>query len=270
MIKKGKLFFRFLSMFFVLPMLFQTTSCGNETENITEDNQANTSSIVVPAKPGVGIGRVMPEVAEAKGITICIDPGHGFMDGGTGEGYLPDGLLEKDITLAIATKLSEDLVSLGYNTVMTHDGVNLPSAAIEDGIFNPTERVEYANSIVLDYFISIHVNSYDKDPNVSGTRIYYMENDIKVKEGSGIIADFLGKSIQNLMPEESVPVLIDQSKETYSYAVVRELKYPSALVEVGFCTNTSDVAKMVTDEWQEQYAQALANGINAYFTEYAE
>lgn len=58
---------------------------------------------------------------------------------------------------------------------MTHDGTTFGKTYTDDGnqIFNPSERVAYANSLDIDYYISIHVNSYDKNPDTSGIRIYY-------------------------------------------------------------------------------------------------
>ena len=261
-------------MLALVPLLLcQATSCGNEDETEEENTptkQNITAVSVTPAKPGVGVGRVMPEAAEPNGIIICIDPGHGFMDGGTGDGILPDGLLEKDITMSIATKLSEDLTRLGYTAILTHDGVNPPQAAVYDQIFNANERAAYANSIRMDYFISIHVNSAS-NPAAEGSRIYYYDNSIKVNPIGGAVAELMGKAIEENMPEDVDPDVVDQSLDPYnSFALCREVKYPSSLVEIGFCTNETDAAKMVRDDWQEKFAQSLANGINEYFTEYAE
>ncbi len=258
----------------VLLLLCQATSCGGgddkEEENKNNTEQNATAVSVIPARPGVGLGRVMPEVAEPNGIIICIDPGHGFMDGGAGDGILPDGILEKDINLSIANKLSEDLTILGYTTLLTHDGVNLPQAAVYDQIFNANERAAYANSITMDYFISIHVNS-SENTSAEGSRIYYYDNSIKVNKVSGTIAELMGKNIEENMPDDQDPMIVDQSLDpNNSFALCREVKYPSSLVEIGFCTNENDAEKMIRDDWQEQFAQSLANGINEYFTEYAE
>ena len=114
-----------------LLLLCQTVSCWAEgdTEEKTTEPSAQTI-LITPAIPGTGIGRVMPVAEEPNGIIVCIDAGHGFMDGGTGDGVLPDGLLEKDITMMIAQKLSEDLIMYGYTTIFTHDGENLPPAIL--------------------------------------------------------------------------------------------------------------------------------------------
>ena len=253
-------------------MLYQATSCGaDETnEENTAEDQTKEAIVITPATPGIGIGRVMPVAEEPNGITVCIDPGHGFMDGGTGDGILPDGLLEKDVTMAIARKLSEDLTMLGYTTIITHDGVNPPPDAVYDSIFNAYERAAYANSITMDYFISIHVNS-SQNPVAEGSRIYYYDSSNKTKKIGGDVAEQLVKAIEKNLPDDPDPMLYDQSLDPYNaFIVCNQVNYPSSLVEVGFCTNPNDAEKMVNDAWQEKFAQSLADGIDAYFTEYAE
>lgn len=272
MIKTKKRLSRFMLTALSVLLMCHAVSCDKQEDD--EDNiSAPQDSVTVTsflATPGVGVGRVVHEAEEPNGIIICIDPGHGFVDGGAGDGILPDGILEKDINLSIANKLSEDLTMLGYTTILTHDGVNLPDAAIYDQIFNANERAAYANSITMDYFISIHVNSAQSS-DAEGSRIYYYDNSIKVNPIGGVIAELMGKAIEENMPEDLDPIVIDQSEDPYnSFALCRDVKYPSALVEVGFCTNENDAEKMVNESWQERFAQSLANGINEYFTKYAK
>ena len=261
-------------MLALVPLLLcQATSCGVEEDKKEENNPADQSTeaiVFTPATPGIGIGRVMPVAEEPNGHVICIDPGHGFMDGGTGDGILPDGLLEKDITMSIAQKLSEDLTMLGYTTILTHDGVNPPPDAVYDSIFNAYERAAYANTLTMDYFVSIHVNS-SQNPAAEGSRIYYYDSSNKTKKIGGTVAEWMGKAIEKNLPDDPDPQLVDQSLDPYNaFILCNQVNYPSALVEVGFCTNTTDAARMVSDSWQEKFAQSLADGIDEYFTEHAE
>ena len=55
----------------------------------------------------------MPE--ELGGVKIVIDPGHGGLDGGASSG----DVVERDITLSIAHKLSKRLEKKGATVVMT-------------------------------------------------------------------------------------------------------------------------------------------------------
>ena len=58
--------------------------------------------------------------------TVCIDAGHGFSDPGALGNLNGTFYHEDDLNLAISLKLKDELLALGYNVIMTHDGTNLP------------------------------------------------------------------------------------------------------------------------------------------------
>lgn len=249
------------------------TSCGSQTEDSNTGNNNSDDSPIVYGIPGIGVGKPEVEAAEvfdSNGFIICVDPGHGFMDGGTGENILPNGILEKDITLAMSKKLGAELTRLGYTVIMTHDGVNRPEDARYDDIFNATERTNFANSIEMDYFISLHVNAIEGKPDICGSHIYFMQSWAKINDSGELIAELIGESIEKALPDDPKPLVVDQNQQDTSFALVRDVKYPSSLVEIGFCTNESDAKNMVRDDWQETFACAVAAGINEYFTKYSD
>ena len=239
-------------------------SCGNESGS---EDAPKKERIRKPATPSVGVGRIMPEIHKPKAFTILIDPGHGFEDGGAGDGILPSGILEKDINLAIANYLKEDLTDYGFQTIMSHDGKSFPKTAVDDNNnkFRPEERIAYANSLDIDYYISIHVNSHT-DPNASGARVYYQQTWVKENQNSEVITRYVANSIDDAFIGD-VDVV---THNDVSLAVTRETKAAATLVEVGFCTNPTDAANMIQAEWQEQMAQAMADGIHQYYTDNVE
>lgn len=239
-------------------------SCGNESGSGDAPKKERQRK---PATPSIGIGRIMPEVHEPKAFTVLIDPGHGFEDGGAGDGILPDGYLEKDVNLAIANYLKEDLTEYGFQIIMSHDGVTFPQSVNYDNNnkFNPNERVAYANQQNIDYYISIHVNSHT-DPNASGARVYYQQTWVKENQNSEAITRYVANSIDDAFTGD-VDVVVHND---VSLAVTRETKAAATLVEVGFCTNPTDAANMIQPEWQAQMAQAMADGIHQYYTENVE
>ena len=101
-----------------------------------------------------GPGALQPQIpgakpAEPAGIrTIVIDPGHGGKDiGATG----PGGLMEKDITLAVARKLSAALQSkINARVVLTRD---------DDSLVSLDQRTAIANQYKADLFLSVHMNA---------------------------------------------------------------------------------------------------------------
>lgn len=249
------------------------SGCSKEESELPE-NVETIPTTEKTAEPAEGIGREIsikepvddrPKVND--GYVICVDPGHGFVDGGCGDGIWADGTLEKDINLAVSMKLKDDLTALGFSVIMTHDGETFAKTPTDDGnqIFNTGERVAYANTLDIDYYISIHVNSYEANTDTSGIRIYY-ENDNnwrKVGKNDELIAQSIADAIEGKMNPTPSPMIFDQS--TATYAVVRETMVAASLIEIGFCTNPTDAANMVDEEWQSQLAQSIADGLYNYY-----
>lgn len=116
---------------------------------------------IPPAVPAMGVGRVTAsektapapvgeapdsspkpepvtktEIVLERDLLVCIDPGHGFEDGGSGASeasFYPDGTLEKDVTITVAGLLKDALEKEGFRTVMTHDGESIPAEYNWDG-----------------------------------------------------------------------------------------------------------------------------------------
>lgn len=259
---------RRLALLLVCVLLFCVSCANGEAE--TED--AVPTGTVKTAQPAEGIGRPestdspesKPQAAEPNFYTVCIDPGHGFVDGGTGEGVFEDGLLEKDINLAVSKLLAEDLQLMGFTVIMTHNGVDLPAADRNaNQIFNVKERSAYVNTLDVDYLVSIHVNAFD-DPTVNGVHIYCEQNGNKINSWSEPIAREISDAIVEAFPDGKEPRLwVSEPGKTLE--MTRETKAAASLVEIGFCTNETDRNNMIDPEWQAAFAQAIANGINAFF-----
>lgn len=234
------------------------SGCGSE------ESDANFFS------PSYGIGKLFERVPEPtepevtkKNLTICIDPGHGFTDTGTESEFLGE-YHENDITIAISNKLNDELKALGYDVILTHDGITFPKAVNDDGnnVFNPNERVSYINGLGnhIDYVISMHCNSFS-NPSVSGTRVFYYDPSGGNGESESCkSAEIICEQLAADFPEAVQPVY-----EVGDYALVRDTRSTSVLVEMGFVTNETDAKNMLDEEWQSKFAKSIANGINRYF-----
>ena len=108
---------------------YSLVSVTAATSEALEEAGRDVPVSVDSAEPSDGVGRLMPDPITPKSFTVCIDPGHGFLDGGCGDGYFENGILEKDITLSISKKLNEALGLLGFNIIMTHDGTTFPKTS---------------------------------------------------------------------------------------------------------------------------------------------
>ncbi len=205
---------------------------------------------------------------EDTSFLICIDPGHGFGDGGTTSELLGD-VTERDINMAVSKKIYDILHSAGYNVVLSHDGVTIPDCPLNDGdaLFYIDERVSYANHIRADLFVSIHCDAYPDSDSVYGTRIYYCSEN-SYSENSAAIVDLLKTSIDNELPD-SKDVLTYPKKSSEAFYVTEYTECPSLLIELGFITNKTDAENMLNEAWQDDMAFAIATAISVYVNQNA-
>lgn len=183
--------------------------------------------------------RPRPSVPKGK-LLVVIDPGHGGKDpGAIGIG----GTREKDIILPISLRVAEVLQQNGVQVLLTRDSdyfVSLPG------------RVQMAERANADVFVSIHANSVGLNrPEVSGLETYYYDS------GLG-----LARAVHNRILQ-SVNVR-DRRVRKARFYVLRKSSMPSILVETGYLTGREDIAKLRNPTYQNQMAEAIAQGILQY------
>lgn len=220
-----------------------------------------------PGYPSLGVGRpAQAEPVEDNGITICVDPGHGFDDVGCSSDYLTDGREEKDMTLLYAKALAEKLETMGYTVVLSHDGESFPQAYNfnDNNIFSVDERSAYVNSLDVDYFVSLHCDTFDEDSSVGGIRVYYYDSNVKIDTFSDAVANSISAYLAKEFPDDKVPSVHDNQ----SYAVLRETTMAASLIEIGFISNENDAVHIQDPAWQEKFINGVAAGIDGYFSLY--
>ncbi|MBK1986891.1 N-acetylmuramoyl-L-alanine amidase [Sphaerospermopsis aphanizomenoides BCCUSP55] len=183
--------------------------------------------------------RRRPVVPKGK-LLVVIDPGHGGKDpGAIGIG----GLEEKDIILPIGRRIAEILQQNGVQAILTRDSdyfVSLPG------------RVQMAERANADVFVSIHANSAGAGrPEVSGLETYYYDNGLTLAR---IVHNRILQSIN----------VNDRRVRKARFYVLRKSSMPSILVETGYVTGREDAAKLRTSAYQNQMAEAIAQGILQY------
>lgn len=178
-------------------------------------------------------------------IRIAIDAGHGGYENGA-TGCLGDK--EKDINLSIAKYLEAELKKRGAKVIMTRNADNYV------GLKDRVEIANYGNAVV---FISIHGNALPDglDPNKKrGTSIYYYYNQAKP------LADLI---MDTVVSEIGVP---NDKVRQGSLAVVRNTNALSLLIEVSYLINPEDNANLINPDFQKQYAKAIADSLEKYFS----
>jgi len=225
-------------------------------------------------------------------IIIALDPGHGGEDPGA---IGPGGTREKDVVLRLAHRLRERINAGSVNgnamrAFMTRDS----------DFFVPLHvRVAKARSVKADLFISLHADAFFT-PNPQGASVFALsqggassaaarwmaakENkadligglnvrakDAQVKRAlldmstTAQIKDSLQLGSAMLRHIKRVGKLHKPRVEQASFAVLKAPDIPSVLVEAAFISNPVEEAKLNSDAYQDQLADALMRGIEGYF-----
>jgi len=222
-----------------------------------------------------------PVVTRTGPRPIVIDPGHGGDDTGAKS---PDGLTEKELTLAIARRLARILESRGHAVRLTRDGDQ--SRAL-------TDRTALANRLEAPVFVSLHANA-STFSSVSGAETYYMSLDGASDEAAAATADLenlAGGSTDERSPldlilwdlaqaevlNESAEFALavqgrlnarlgsrDRGVKQAPFVVLTGATMPAILVEVGFLSNTSEAQRLIQPDYQQQLAEAVAAGIEDF------
>ena len=190
-----------------------------------------------------------------KYTTVIIDAGHGGEDGGTSS---VAGLVEKDVNLSIAKKLSEMLNASGINVVMTREDDRLLYDRNVD-FHGRKKKLDMAASLNIinktenAIFVSIHMNAY-QNPKYSGLQVWYSQNNAD----SEILADIIQSSNQTLLQPDNERKI---KGATSAIFLLNEAKCPAVLVECGFLSNQAEAAKFATEEYRQKVALLLCSSI---------
>ena len=207
--------------------------------------------------------------------TIVLDAGHGGRDSGALSSQATGRLHEADIVQKITIKLGNLLKKAGYNVIYTRDKIDLynyPSVTQ-----NLEDRINVANSIKADLFMSIHADSFDVSsangysahyssyrPKLDNSGIYE-EDDItydKTPCDAALKSKVLSQLIVNEMSSLGGS---NRGISDHNLYVTKNALMPSVLVETGFVSNDAEVRKLNSDSYQNQIAQKLYNAVTKLF-----
>ncbi|MBE6049645.1 MAG: N-acetylmuramoyl-L-alanine amidase [Clostridium sp.] len=197
---------------------------------------------------------------------IVIDPGHNH--GGDDGAYAThNGVTysERDINMDIAMKTKASLESIGYRVVLTRMPADREYLGVSESL---TNRVNLANNLKADLFISIHQNSFSSE-SANGTEVYYTttSNDSKFPESSDRNYKLsASKSLASRITNNISSIgFTNRGAKDGNLFVVRNTTMPAVLVECGFISNLKDVTNLTNSVIQERIASAIANSVKGNF-----
>lgn len=253
---------RFFSVLAVLAILIVTISVlltpKNAKGNIVPTSTTTIQAVVSTASPTPAPTILpTPEGKRKAPLLVVIDPGHGGRDPGA-VSPTDQKVYEKNIVLSVALMVRDRLEAEGIPVKMTRETDEELSPTVNADLLS---RAQIANEADATLFVSIHLNSYDLKQNggsaVNGMEIYYYQGTRMTYDhfDAKKLAETLAKDINAV---NGMPVGDPLSR---GLSVLRNTQMPAALVEIGYITNVSDREKLMDDDFLQQTATGISNGI---------
>lgn len=225
-------------------------------------------------------------------IIVALDPGHGGEDPGA---IGPGGTQEKDVVLQLAHLLRERINGSSVK------GMPMRAFLTRDAdYFVPLHvRVQKAQRVQADLFLSLHADAFFT-PDPQGASVFALsqsgasssaarwmasqENKADLVGGVNIKAR--SAEVRNTLLDMSTTAqIVDSLKlgstllgevgrigklhkaqvEQASFAVLKAPDIPSVLVEAAFISNPTEEAKLNSEAFRHQFADALMRGLLGYF-----
>ena len=242
--------------------------------------------------PGAYLSAPAPSATDRL-IIIALDAGHGGEDPGA---IGPGGTREKDVVLRLAHRLRDRINGASVN------GNAMRAFLTRDAdFFVPLHvRVDKARRVQADLFISLHADAFFT-PNPQGASVFALSQggasssaarwmaakENKADQVGGLNIRAKDAQVKRTLLDMSTSAQIKDSLvlggamlgeikrigklhkprvEQAGFAVLKAPDIPSVLVEAAFISNPDEEAKLNSDAFQDQLADALMRGIERYFS----
>jgi len=173
---------------------------------------------------------------------VCIDAGHGGQD--SGAVGVAQGYFESHAVLDIALNV-RDILRPHVDVIMTRE---------DDTFVSLPERCRVANSEGVDAFVSLHLNSAT-NRTAAGVEVFTSGS-----TGSKKLAKALLKSHTDTFKQQK-----NRGVKQEAFYVITMSDAPAALWEGCFLSNMDEAEWVGDDATRMQMAQAIADGVLAYF-----
>jgi N-acetylmuramoyl-L-alanine amidase len=177
-----------------------------------------------------------------RGKRIVIDPGHGGLDrGSVGTGPAGD-VAESDVVWDIATLLEGRMTATGMETLLTRSQSTSPA---------DVERAALANSWGADLVLSLHADAH-RSPRAEGVATFHFGN----PEGT---SSSMGELLASYVQRELVvrTGMLDGRTHARTWELLRRTRMPTVQVELGYLSNSGDLAQLADPRVRSTVADAL-------------
>lgn len=198
------------------------------------------------------------ELSEGNAPVVVIDAGHGGEDGGASS---DSGVCEKDLNLQISKLCGVILKAGGYDVRLTRTDDRLVYDMYDDledykgkkKVYDLRNRIRFAEEAEADVFVSIHMNKFFQS-QYSGMQVYYSQNN---PASADFAAAVQGSVREHLQPDNNR----ETKMSTSSIYILKNIKLPAILVEVGFLSNPTDLKNLTDDPYKAKMSACISAAI---------
>jgi len=172
---------------------------------------------------------------------VVLDAGHGGEDPGASK----KGYKEKDLNFTILNNYTKELFN--------DSDIKVYFTRETDVLIDLYDRAAFASELGADLFLSLHMNA-NNSSSVNGTEIFYSSYNNAVT-ANGLYSARLGKTLAENI--SSMMGTKNRGVTNSEFVVVKYNTVPAVLIELGFMTNSKELAKLTDTEYQKKAAIAI-------------
>ncbi len=204
---------------------------------------------------------VPPYAHLLRDVTIVLDPGHGGRADRKGWKRGPTGLREAEVNLRVALFLRDFLETVGAGVVLTRTSDVYLDPDIQIDL---CKRIEIANQLRADLFLSIHHNGDDHSSDANYTSVFYHATPDHSPASLDAARHLLTGLNDALRLEQHLGCALVSDYAIFpgrGFAVLRQAEVPAVLSEASFHSNPEEERRLRDPVYNRCEAYGLFLGL---------
>ncbi len=236
-----------------VPLIASFSNDGRTITLAPAQSQSTATIVVAPSTPVPQAPPTTTSAAVPRRYFAIVDASHGGTDRGEA---LSSTLAEKDVTVAFARRLRQELENRGIPTLVLRDS---------DASLSLDERAFFANTTHAAVYVALHAAS-----NGHGVRVYTALLPYNNEDDRGPFRSWAtAQQASTLLSQAAAASVATELKK--QQVAVRTLTAPlrplnnivTAAIAVEVAPSAADLSQLTSPDYQQLVTSAVANGIAA-------
>src|ERR1700728_1054982 len=236
-----------------IPLIASFSNDGRTITLAPAQSQSTATIVVAPSTPVVQAPPITTSAAVPRRYFAIVDASHGGNDRGEA---LSNTLAEKDVTIAFARRLRQELESRGIPTLVLRDS---------DASLSLDERAFLTNATHAAVYVALHAAS-----NGHGVRLYTALLPYNSEDDRGPFRSWATAQQSSMLLSQAAAASVATELKKQQVAV-RTLTAPlrplnnivTAAIAVEVAPPAADLSQLTSPDYQQLVTSAVANGIAA-------